>query len=71
MMFVVLYEDPPKFFSQYRNPDGLYQPIPIPIKKFCLCPFPKRGWFRWVMIFSTSIDPLWASLTVRLNFISF
>ena len=32
---------PTKLFSQSRNPDGLYRPIPIPIIQFCLIPFPK------------------------------
>ena len=32
---------PTKIFSQSRNPDGLYQPFPIPIIQFCLSPFPK------------------------------
>ena len=30
-----------KIVSQSRNPDGLYQSIPIPIIQFCLSPFPK------------------------------
>ena len=34
---------PTTIFSQSRNPDGLYRPIPIPIPiiQFCLGPFPK------------------------------
>ena len=63
---------PTKLFSQSRNPDGLYRPIPIPIIQFCLIPFPKlRRAFPWVMIFLTSIDPLKSIVTVRREFISF
>ena len=32
---------PTTIFSQSRNPDGLYRPIPIPIIQFCLSLFPK------------------------------
>ena len=63
---------PTTIFSQSRNPDVLYRPILILIIPFCLSLFPKlRGPFRWVMIFSTNIDPLKSMVTVRRKFISF
>ena len=60
-----------KIFSQSRNRDGLYRPIPIPIiKVFSVHYLNLKGPLRWVIIFSTSIYPFKFLFTVRRNFIS-
>ena len=63
---------PTKIVSQSCNPKGLYRPIPIPIIHFVQAHFLNRKEpFRWVMIFSTSIDPLKSIVAIRREFISF
>ena len=56
---------PTKIFSQSRNPDGLYWPIPIPIVQHT------RRAFSVGDDFLTSIDPLKSMVNVRCKFISF